>query len=344
MRALLIKRKLQRGIKWAVRFFYPFYLLIDFFRRREEVRILMYHKVSPLPPEREVPYCNVPVAAFEAQMRFLAKSDLEVVALEELEGWLEGKALGSRRKKVVITFDDGFQDNYLYAAPVLRRHRLPATFFVITGAVGRNAPFDHLQWDGPARADQADHPEHWLPLTWGMLGELKEQGHAIGSHTRSHRSFAGLTRSEVWDEVAQSKKELESGLQGTITAFSYPFGSGVYGDFNERTEGALKEAGYRLACTTKWGANRAGESGYRLKRIPVYDHDTLFDFKCKVAGAADWLGWLKDGWQRLFGRDDKVAFVPTIQRRGDPCDRPDGGKIKTGRIQDSPLPNRRKSS
>ncbi|MDC4227946.1 MAG: hypothetical protein MPW15_27880 [Candidatus Manganitrophus sp.] len=69
MRSLL-KRKLQRGIKWMVRLFYPFYLLIDFFRRREEVRILMYHKVSNLPPEREVPYCNVPVASFEAQMRF----------------------------------------------------------------------------------------------------------------------------------------------------------------------------------------------------------------------------------------------------------------------------------
>ncbi len=313
MRSLL-KRKLQRGIKWMVRLFYPLYLLIDFFRRREEVRILMYHKVSNLPPERDVPYCNVPVASFEAQMRFLAKSELEVISLEDLGGWLGGESFGSGRKKVVITFDDGFQDNYLYAAPILRRHQLPATFFVITGAVGRDAPFDHLQWDAAARTDQSVHPEHWLPLTWGMLHEMKQQGHAIGSHTRSHRSLARLTRSEVWEEVAQSKKELESGLQTTITAFSYPFGSAVYGDFNEGTAGALREAGYRFACTTKWGANFIGESSYRLKRIPVYDHDTLFDFKCKVVGAADWLGWMKEGWQRVFRRDDKTEFVPTIQR------------------------------
>jgi peptidoglycan/xylan/chitin deacetylase (PgdA/CDA1 family) len=316
MRSLL-KRKLQRGIKWAVRLFYPLYLLIDFFRRREEVRILMYHKISNLPPEREVPYCNVPVASFEAQMHFLAKSDLEVVALEELGGWLNVEAthasplLGRGRKKVVITFDDGFQDNYLYAAPVLRRHQLPATFFVISGAVGRPVPFDHLPWDAVSLADRAAHPEHWLPLTWGMLHEMKEQGHAIGSHTRSHRSLAGLTQSEVWDEIAQSKKELESGLQTTVDAFSYPFGSAVYGDFNERTEGALREAGYRLACTTKWGVNLAGERCYQLKRIPVYDHDTLFDFKCKVIGAADWVGGLKEGWQRVFRRDDKTEFVPT---------------------------------
>lgn len=315
MRSLL-KRKLQRGIKWMVRLFYPLYLLIDFFRKREEVRILMYHKVSNLPPERDVPYCNVPVASFEAQMRFLEKSGLEVVALEDLGGWLKGKPLGSGRKKVVITFDDGFQDNYLYAAPILRKHQLPATFFVITGTIGRNAPFDHLQWDGPARADQAVHPEHWLPLTWGMLHELKQQGHAVGSHTRSHRSLAGLNRVEVWDEVAQSKKELEMGLKRSITAFSYPFGSAVYGDLNEMTEGALREAGYHLACTTSWGVNGKGESPYRLKRIPVYDHDTLFDFKCKVLGAADWLGWLKNGWQKTFRRDDKTEFIPTIQREG----------------------------
>ncbi|WDT76739.1 MAG: polysaccharide deacetylase family protein [Candidatus Manganitrophus sp.] len=315
MRSLL-KRKLQRGIKWMVRFFYPFYLLIDFFRRREEVRILMYHKVSNLPPEREVPYCNVPVASFEAQMRFLAKSELEVVALDDLGGWLEGGSFGRGRKKVVITFDDGFQDNYLYAAPILRRHQLPATFFVITGAIGRNAPFDHLQWDESSLADRAAHPEPWLPMTWGMLGELKEQGHTIGSHTRSHRSLAGLTRSEVWNEIAQSKKELESGLQTAITLFSYPFGSAVYGDLNEGTEEALREAEYRFACTTKWGANLAGERCYRLKRIPVYDHDTLFDFKCKVVGAADWVGWLKDGWQKRFRRDDKTEFIPTIREEG----------------------------
>ncbi|MCG3112829.1 MAG: polysaccharide deacetylase family protein [Candidatus Manganitrophus sp. SB1] len=315
MRSLL-KRKLQRGIKWMVRLFYPFYLLIDFFRRREEVRILMYHKVSNLPPEREVPYCNVPVASFETQMRFLAKSELEVVALDDLGGWLEGGSFGRGRKKVVITFDDGFQDNYLYAAPILRRHQLPATFFVITGAIGRNAPFDHLQWDESSLADQAAHPEPWLPMTWGMLGGLKEQGHTIGSHTWSHRSLAGLTRSEVWNEIAQSKKELESGLQTAITLFSYPFGSAVYGDLNEGTEEALREAGYRFACTTKWGANLAGERCYRLKRIPVYDHDTLFDFKCKVVGAADWVGWLKDGWQKRFRRDDKTEFIPTIREEG----------------------------
>jgi|GEM_PF-330160 len=309
MRSLL-KRKLQRGIKWMVRLYYPLYLVIDFFRSREEVRILMYHKVSNLPPEREVPYCNVPIASFEAQMNFLAKSDLDVVTLDQLEGWLRGKALGRRRKKVVITFDDGFQDNYLHAVPILKKHRLPATFFVITGAVGRNAPFDHLRWDAASSDDRAKHPEHWLPLTWPMLREMKAQGHTIGSHTGSHRSLAGLSRSEIWDEVAQSKKELESRLTTAITTFSYPFGSAVYGDLNGETEGALREAGYRIACTTSWGANLVGESPYRLKRIPVYDHDTLFDFKCKVIGASDWLGWLKDGWQKVFRRDDKVQFEP----------------------------------
>lgn len=98
-----------------------------------------------------------------------------------------------------------------------------------------------------------------------------------------------------------------------MSAFSYPFGSGVYGDFNERTEKVLKEAGYRFACTTEWGANHTGEGRYRLRRLPVYDHDTLFDFRCKIVGAADWAGQLKRLWQRSFQRDDKTEFVPTIQ-------------------------------
>lgn len=312
MRSLL-KRKLQRGIKWMVRLFYPIYRLIDLFRSREEVRILMYHKVSNLPPEQEVPYCNVPIASFEAQMNFLAKSGFDILTLEQLEAWLIGKGAGKHRKKVVITFDDGFRDNYLYAAPILKRYRLPAAFFMVTGAIGREVPFDHLQWDAASLADRAAHPAHWLPLTWPMLREMREQGHTIGSHTRTHRSLAGLSRNEVWEEIVESKRELELGLQSPVYAFSYPFGSVVYGDLNEGTEEALKQAGYRLACTTQWGANKIGEPPYRLRRLPVYDHDTLFDFKCKVTGAADWLGWLKDGWQKVFRRDDKVQFEPTVQ-------------------------------
>lgn len=313
MRALL-KRKMQRATKWLVRFVYPFYRLVDRLRGGEEVRILMYHKVSDLPPERGVAYCNVTVEAFEAQMRALAEGEVEVLPLEALDRWRTGEPLGGRRKKVVITFDDGFQDNYLYALPILKKYRLPATFFVITGAVGRSVPFDHLQWDGPALADREAHPEHWLPLTWEMLRQMREEGMSIGSHTRSHRSLAACSPAEVREEIAGSKKELEAGLKGPVAAFSYPFGSGVYGDFNERTEKVLTEAGYRLACTTEWGANRPAEGRLlRLRRLPIYDHDTLFDFKCKIWGAADWAGQLKRLWQRSFQRDDKTEFVPTVQ-------------------------------
>ena len=308
-----LKNKLQKGVKRLVRLSYPFYLFFDLFRSKEEVRILMYHKVSDLPPEKNIPYCNVTADAFEAQMKYLFENKVEVLTLKGLGHWLRGELLPGNRKKVVITFDDGFQDNYLNAFPTLKKYRLPATFFVIVGHIGRPTFFDHLQWDAPALADRGRHPNHWLPMTWEMLGEMKENGMSIGSHTYSHRSLATLNRAEINEEVGRSKEILEEQLQTEVFSFSYPFGSPVYGDFNPTTEEALKKAGYAAACTTGWGANLPGDNPYTLKRIPVSDHDTLFDFKCKIFGASDWVEKCKTLWQRFVRREDKIAFTPTVQ-------------------------------
>ena len=307
-----LKRTLQKGMKRLVRLSYPFYLFFDLFKRKEEARVLMYHKVSNLPPEEKVPYCNVPVDAFEAQMKYLAENKIEVLTLKGLGHWLRGERLPGSRKKVVLTFDDGFRDNYLYAYPILKKYRLPATFFVIVGYTGRQDFFEHLQWDAPALADRAAHPDHWLPMTWEMLNEMEQNGMSIGSHTCSHRSLSTLNRAETAEEVGHSKKILEERLQTEVSSFSYPFGSPIYGDFNPATEEALKKAGYAVACTTGWGANQMGDNPYTLKRIPIYDHDTLFDFKCKIDGASDWVEKFKSLWQRFVRREDKVDFTPTV--------------------------------
>lgn len=316
-----LKRMLQKGVKWMVRLSYPFYLFPDLFRTREEVRVLMYHKVSNLPPEEKAPYCNVTVDAFEAQMKYLFENKVEVLTLKGLGRRLRRKRLpGSRKQggslhpKVVITFDDGFQDNYLYAYPILKKYHLQATFFVIVDYIGRQTFFEHLQWDAPALADREKHPNHWLPMTWEMLNEMKENGMSIGSHTCSHRSLAKLSRAEIKEEVGHSKKILEEKLQTEVSSFSYPFGSPTYGDFSPMTEEALKKAGYAVACTTGWGANEMGDNPYTLKRIPIYDHDTLFDFKCKIYGASDWVEKCKILWQRFVRREDKVDFTPTIAK------------------------------
>lgn len=310
------KKGLQRSVKYLARLWYPFCRVKNFFRREEEIRILMYHKVSDLPQEEKVPYCNTSIAAFEAQMKYLAEKKTAVVSLEEVGRWLNGEGIqdqGPKAPKVVITFDDGFQDNYLYAYPILKKYRLPAAFCVLAGHVGRPGFFDHLQWDGPSLADREAHPEHWRPMTWEMLQEMKENGMTIGSHTLSHRSLGALNPEEVWEEVAGSKQILDDRLKQETRAFSYPFGSVVYGDLNDRTEAALKKAGYDLALTTRWKGNKRSESRYRLSRIPVYDHDTLLDFKCKIYGATDWLGALKNFWQRSMKREDRTAFEPTIR-------------------------------
>ena len=101
------------------------------------VRILMYHAViqSPL---RIPDWCFLDVSDFRTQMKYI-KSNFEVIPLSEAVAKLEAKAV--RRPTAVITFDDGFQNNYDVAFPILREEGLPATIFLTTGLVGTNDTF-----------------------------------------------------------------------------------------------------------------------------------------------------------------------------------------------------------
>ena len=101
--------------------------------------VLLYHRVAE--PESDIWDLAVTPARFEQQLRFLQKTGL-VISAEELVAQLAKRTL--KRRSVVITFDDGYVDNFLAARPLLAHYQLPATFFVASGNVGSAQEF---WWD-----------------------------------------------------------------------------------------------------------------------------------------------------------------------------------------------------
>ena len=264
----------------------------------------MYHSVSHFPPERDIPYDNVPPALFKAHMRILKQEKFHVISLSQLVSLMRDNE-PIPPKTIVVTFDDGYKNNIMNAFPILQEEGYNATFFLIAGAIGTHQPFRHALWDTASRNYQRKNPDSRNPMHWDDVRELAAGGNDIGSHGVTHRSLGHLACEESSVEIFQSKEMIEKATNTPVRSFSYPFGSCVYGDFNVSSERLIASAGYECACTTEIGPVAKNDYPYQLKRIPVREKDTWFFFKQKLMGTYDWVNMGKRFFQQRFPRIDK---------------------------------------
>jgi peptidoglycan/xylan/chitin deacetylase (PgdA/CDA1 family) len=181
--------------------------------------------------------------------------------------------VGRLARTALITFDDGYVDN-LAAVDELQRRGLRATWFVVSGSIGHP----------PAWADDG-RPAGRL-LSAAELRSMQFAGMEIGSHTASHRRLPGLDDAELALELRQSRAVLQDVLGAPVPGFAYP-----YGDTDARCESAVREAGYGYALTTRTGwALRDGDP-YRIRRLTVFNHDTVSSFARKLVFGSHDVSW-----------------------------------------------------
>ncbi len=204
-------------------------------------------------------------------MRYLRDNGHPVVSLQEIAVAMEqGRDLPPRT--VAITFDDGFADSYTAAFPTLSSLAMPATIFVVVGAIGSRL---HVLRDRPAGVPA---------LTWEQIRAMPRHLIAVGSHTVTHPNLTRLTAAGLERELAESRDVIarETGVSPDL--FCYP-----RGDFDDTVRLAVQRAGYRLACTTRPGGVSATTDPLALPRTFVARDDTLEDFARKLDGAFDYL-------------------------------------------------------
>src|SRR5437868_11960773 len=201
----------------------------------------MYHKVNDLPNNR----MSMPVSLFDEQMSHLRELGYQVVDLDAvLAHYGEGAALPERA--VLITFDDGYRDNLVNAAPVLHRHGYPAVQFVPIAYVGDRQPLPHEEH---LAANGTLNPT----VEWDELHELERLGVRIESHGISHRPLADLELDEAAREITISKLRLEEKLGRPVRAFSYVKGSEAH--YKQVHLSLVRQAGDDVAFTAVSGAN-----------------------------------------------------------------------------------------
>lgn len=218
--------------------------------------ILIYHRVGGGTSNE----LDLDVDSFHRQAEILTRHD--VVSLDDA---LDRLQAGDTSPSVVLTFDDGFEDVYHHAWPVLRRYGLPFTVYLATDYMGTT-----MRWEGATATGPAGQG-----LTWPQLEEMLASGLCtIGNHTHSHVRPEHLTESELDTCTAI----LEQRLGITPRHFTYPWGITV-----SAMEPALR-ARFRSASTGELGRNLPGQDAMRLRRIPVRRTDPESFFAAKLSG------------------------------------------------------------
>jgi len=250
---------------------------------KNRIRIIQYHRICDLPETDDVmSFLGVTIRAFDDQMDFLYRNGFNVITLEELIDCKENN-LELPLKTIVLTFDDGFRDNYINAFPILEKYKLKGTFFLVTDCIGSDKIFHWLKLGKPSLDHARDNEQYWLPLKRKDILAMDAQGACFGSHSKNHNSLIQLNESTAMEELRGSKEYLEELLQKPVRCFCYPFG-----DENQSVNNLIQVAGYNAAVTTEMGSNTLNSDFLRLRRIPVNDQDSLAKFSRKVEGAYDW--------------------------------------------------------
>ena len=248
--------------------------------RRPGVAILAYHRVGG-GTDQEL---DVPTARFASHMRYL-REHCSVVSLDELLAAPQGS--GSERDVVAVTFDDGYEDVYLHAFPILQEYEIPATVYVSTAFVDAGRPFP---WSGDTAR----------PLNWGQLAEMKDSGLVtIGAHTHSHAPLGKLRRELIAEELRMSAELIEKRLGSAPAHFSYPMPSREVGDPSLEVARDLVEARYATVAVEGFRKNYLPLSLHRLTRIPVQGSDTFLLFRLGLGGYLAPMGSLLPLFRRL---------------------------------------------
>ena len=225
--------------------------------------ILMYHMVSEHEKKHTL---SISTARFKRHMWYLKSKKYTPISLDQLQRYFFNKADSLPERPVIITFDDGYMDNYENALPILREYNFSATIFIVSGLVGKVN-----QW---IKAE--GYPERPL-MGWREIEDMKRNGITIGSHTLNHPRLSLLENKDVRREIEGSKKLFEDRLGVPINHFAYP-----YGDMNESIIDIVREAGYTTACSVMSGFNSERINLFKLRRIGVFGSDSLRRFAVKL--------------------------------------------------------------
>jgi len=241
-----------------------YYTASNIYDRNNEV-VLVYHSIDNVDDDNDHYKMNLKPDLFAKQIEFLRSV---------------------KKRGLLLTFDDGFENFFYNAFPLILKYNIKSIVFVTTDFINKRLTFDHLTG---AKGKLS-------PLSWNQLREIANKGIDIGSHTLTHPDLSKLNNEIIHREIFESKKIIEDNIGKEVKYFAYPYGA--KNTFNERIKQIVKNSGYEKAYTNIMGFNSRSSDLYELRRIRIYSTDNMFRFKIKINGAYNWVDKITDFGKR----------------------------------------------
>lgn len=233
-------------------------------------RVLMYHMVCEHLPKKISKFNRLRVKPkeFEKQLSWLKKNDFKSYTLSEL---CSMESIPS--KSVVITFDDGYKDNFTQAFSLLKKYNFKATIFIVLDRFEKN-------WATDKDLNTSSHElNEEQMLSDDEVKTMLESGLIeIGSHTINHVNLPQLSKDEKIRQIELSKKMIEELFNITCDSFAYPFGF-----FDEESALLVSQNGYKCAVTTQNSVFYKDKfNNFKIPRIMISGRQGLLAFILKM--------------------------------------------------------------
>ena len=199
------------------------------------IPILMYHSIG----FEQGNLAKVTKDNFKEQMKYLKDNGYVTLTLNDAyDFFISNKPVPE--KSIVLTFDDGYEDNYVEVLPIIKEFKFKATIFVITDLVDKNPDY----------------------MTSVQLKEMQDNGFDIESHTTNHENLKESSYEKQVKSLQDSKASLEKTLGKKIEYLAYP-----YGEYSNETLNAVTQVGYKMAVGTAGRWSDKGDGILTLDRV-----------------------------------------------------------------------------
>lgn len=252
---------------------------ISYVHFRNYVPILMYHRIADVPTDRN---CVSP-EQFALQMSYLHTHGYTTISPQQLyEYFIHSRSLPP--KPVLLTFDDGYRDNFTEALPILKKYQMKATVFPISDWVGTDNTWENFG------------KELTKTMTWRELALWQEAGMSIYPHTANHPFLPNCNSSYMYQEMASCRDKLMDKLHSDMDYFCYP-----YGCFNEEVIRCARKIGYKMGFAIFENVPVWKLDLMKLPRLQISGRQSLREFTWKVSSFHIIFIYLRQ-WERRIKR------------------------------------------
>jgi len=271
---------------------WPYLLVRNWCRRLRgqfPVIILVHHLISDVPHRM-----GMSTDRFLRQVQFLRKH-YQIVSLSDAVELLKSSAI--RVPTVAITFDDGYQENFLTLRSVVEATGLPVSMFVCTGLVEQHSEFPH---------DLVEGQRSFKALSWEEVAYLGNNGMEIGSHTRFHLNCGSTDEEALYAEIVGAKTDLQQHLRMRVRFFGFPFG-----EPENISPQAMKlaKSHYEYSLSCYGGENFASGPNGRTHLLRQGLESSTWELELALQGILD----LRKRIQRRFGWGDEAQVIERFQ-------------------------------